>query len=133
MCCSASQVGQGLAPGTLLTFAVQELLIALQGPGEYHLRAMLCRSLGCHRYLGMVLVHQVEHMHIRSCRLNRALESNDLQALIPSLQEELCLCSCPFRVCMQHNSSKGLQELGNAQEGLLHAEGLPLHPLGQAP
>ena len=133
MCCSACQVGQVLVEGTLHAFAIQELLVAIQGPGQHHFSSLLGRGLRDHGYLGIALALQLERMHVRSFRLDRTFESNDLQLRIPSLQQELCLCSCPPRVCRQYNASKGLQELGKCQEALMHALGVPLRSLDQVP
>ena len=124
MCCSASQVGQGLVGGTLQTFAIQELVVAMQGPRQHDSSSLLGRGRRDHGYLGIALVLELEHMHIRSIRHDRACEATDVLLCIHSLQQELCLCSCPPRVCRQHNA-KGQQELGNCQETLMHALRVP--------
>ena len=41
MCCATSQFLEALVPGALRGFPIQELVIALQAPGEHHLGAML--------------------------------------------------------------------------------------------
>ena len=105
----------------------------MQGPCQHHFSSLLGRGRRDHGYLGIALVLQLEHMHIRSLRLDRTCEANDVQLCILALKQDLCLCSCPPRVCRQHNASKGQQELGNCQELLMHALGVPPCSLDQVP
>ena len=107
--------------------------MTLQAPGEHHLGAMLCRNLEGQCCLSMHFICQAEHQRLRSTRLDRDLESLNLQVLISALQDEFCLCCCPVRVRRNVNSSKSLQDLSNAQQVLLHADSLPVHSPDQAP
>ena len=102
----------------------------MQGPCQHHSSSLLGRGRRNHGYLSIALVLQLEHMHIRSLRLDRTCEANDVQLCILALKQDLCLCSCPPRVCRQHNACKGHQELGNCQELLMHALGAPSVPSG---
>lgn len=107
--------------------------MALQAPGEHHLGAMLCRNFESQCCLGLHLVTQVEHLRLRSRRLDRAVEPQNLQVLILALQEKFRLCCCPLGICRNSNSSKGLQDFSNAQEDLVRAEGFSVHSPDQAP
>ena len=71
-------------------------------------------------------------MWLGSTRLHEASEPQDLQVLIASLKDKFQLCCCPLRVCRDVMSSQGLQDLSNAQEVLLHAEGLSVDSPDQA-
>ena len=107
--------------------------MALQAPGQHHLGAMLCTNLEGQCCLSMHLICQAVHQRLRSTRLDGALESQNLQVLISALQEEFCLCCCPVWFRREVNPTKSLQDLRNAQQDLLHAEGLPVHSPDQVP
>ena len=108
MCCSTFQVGEGCVPGSLQGFLRQQLVIPLQGPGQDHLGAMVHRYLLSQSHLGVHLTMQVEDMNLRSCRLQGASVSQNLQVLVLILQQELCLGSGPLRIRRQNNASDGL-------------------------
>ena len=104
----------------------------MQGPCQHHFRSLISRDRRDHSYLGIDLVLQLVHMHVRSFRLDNTCEAKNIQLCILGLKQDLCLCSCPPSVCRQHNS-KGQQELGNCHELMMHALGLPPCSLDQVP
>ena len=83
-------------------------------------------------HLGVHLTIQVEDMNLRSCSLQGASVSQNLQVLVLILQQELCLGSGPLRIRRQNNASDGLQDLSQGQEYLLQAEALPVDPSDKA-
>ena len=93
MCGSAPQGVQGLRPDELQRFAICELVVALQAPGEHHLGATDARNFRGKRCLCVLLVAQGVRVWLRGCRLDSAGEAQDLQVLIHALEEKLSLSS----------------------------------------
>ena len=93
MCGSAPQGVQGLRPDELQRFAICELVVALQAPGEHHLGATVARYFRGKRCLCVLLVAQGVHAWPRDCGLDHAGETQYLQVLILVLEEEPGLSS----------------------------------------
>ena len=93
MCGSAPQGVQGLRPDELQRFAICELVVALQAPGEHHLGATDARNFRGKRCLCVLLVAQGVRVWLRGCGFDGASEAQDLQVLILAFEEELSLSS----------------------------------------
>ena len=92
---------------------------------------MVWSKFRCQGHFSIRLASEAIDMYLRGTGLHLALESQDLEVLVVAFQEDLCLGSCPLRVVRHLNAPYSPDELGDAQEGLLHAQGLCVHPLHQ--
>jgi hypothetical protein len=115
----------------LQSLLVEELLLALEAPGEDHLGAMVSNKLEGQTRLSIDLVVQAENVH--PCSMFRgAHESPKLEVLVVGLQEELGGRCSSVRILRQSEYSKGLEELCKAEELLLHSEVRPVDSLHEA-
>ena len=131
MVSSASQGRLFLAPSCLQGLPIRQLVVALQEPGQHHLGALFCRYLKSQRCFCVYLIRELEHMRLACSRLNGALVSHDLEALVLALQKDLRLCRGPTRVFRHCLRREGLQDLCDAHQDLPHARRLPVDPPDQ--
>ena len=131
MRCSRPQLCEVVAPGPRQALIWLEVRVALQGPCQHHLGSVLCRELQGQGCLCIYLTAQAVPVHLRSCRLSGASASRNLQVLSVSLYQKLGVCCCSLRVWRQANGLQGLQDLSNAEERLMHTDGLRVHPSWQ--
>jgi hypothetical protein len=131
MCCAILQIRQGQIPGSLQSLLVEELVLALEAPGEDHLGAMVNNKLAGQSRFSIDLVVQAEHMHTCN-RFQGAHESPNVEVLVVGLQEELGVRCSSVRIWRQGESSEGLKELCKAEEVLIQSEVRPVDSLHEA-
>ena len=113
----------GVVPGQGQGLLGQEPAIALKESRQDHLGTMFWSKLRCQGNFSSRLAIEAIDMHLRGTDLHLALESQDVEVLVVAFQEHLCLGSCPLRVVRHINAPYSPEELGDAQERLLHAQG----------
>ena len=134
MCCASLELRQRHLPHALQGLALQELVAALEEPGQDHFGTMVSRELVRESDFSMILALQTVLMHLVYMRFQGACESPDLEVLVPALQEEFCGCCCPPRIWRQSSKPPdSLEELCKAEELLLHGEVLSVHSPNEAP
>ena len=121
MNCASLQLHQAQIPSTLQSLLVEELFVAMEASGQYHLGTMISSKLEGQGRLSIDLVVKAEHVHSICSRLQVAHEPQNLEVLVVGLQEDLGVGCSPVRIWRQGESSKGLEQFCKAEELLILA------------